>query len=229
MNIFKEIFLSIFETIIPRQCIFCGNNLNLNEKYFCSKCKTQYKYPDISTKDDFFMALMPHAKNICIMSWYEISKTAISNFKFNENLHDGRILCKLLNDRLEEKDWINDIDCIVPVPLSKKKLRQRGFNQCDIIAKQISKRFNIKVCKNNLIKIKNTKEQHKSKAQDRYLNILGTFKVKDNKLFDDKNILLVDDVITTGSTLIECCKTIHSVSPTAKIHIAALSSNRQYI
>jgi len=95
---------------------------------------------------------------------------------------------------------------IVPIPLYRRKLKERGFNQAELLARIISKYFNIKLNKNNLKRIKSTQSQTKLSANERIKNVKGVFKVKNGKEFWEKNILLVDDIYTTGATVEEAAK-----------------------
>ena len=88
--------------------------------------------------------------------------------------------------------------------MSKSSVKKRGFNQCEVIAKNLSKLLDIPV-NDSLIKIKDTREQKSLSKEERYKNIKGAFKVKKNNI-ENKRILLVDDVVTTGATLLECKK-----------------------
>ena len=93
-----------------------------------------------------------------------------------------------------------DIDFIVYIPSSKKAIRDRGFNQCEYLAEEISKNLSISVCK-DIIKNKNIKEQKLLSKEERYKNIKGAFSLKTDKNIKNKKLLLLDDVMTTGSTI----------------------------
>ena len=98
------------------------------------------------------------------------------------------------------------IDYLVPVPLSKERMNIRGFNQSEILAKGINWKY-----KNLLIKTKNTNPQARSTRQQRIINLENAFEVDKGYNLENKNIVLVDDVCTTGSTLMECAKVLKAV------------------
>lgn len=225
----------LYYTFFPKTCIFCNEPLTKKERLsgkneksiiyerICYTCRKNYRYEDITNIGDNFVPIACYIKDICIALWYPIAKTAIHKFKFQENIRKGEILSQMLCDRLEDKIWIHDIDYIVPVPLHYIDKFKIGYNQCDIIAAVIGKRFNKKVIRNNLMRVVRSKAQHKSSRQDRYKNVRGAFKVKHTDVFDNKKILLIDDVVTTCSTLKECCKVLMENSNN-EIYVACLSS-----
>ena len=110
-------------------------------------------------------------------------------------------------------------DTIIPVPISKKRYKQRGYNQSALIAKelaeQIQKNKKQKITYNNksLLKTKNIIEQSKLNKEERIKNIQGVYELKNKTLLKDKKILLIDDIYTTGSTVKECCKTLNQAQP----------------
>ncbi|MGR6837106.1 double zinc ribbon domain-containing protein [Syntrophomonas erecta] len=106
----------------------------------------------------------------------------------------------------EPRFW--PIDVIVPVPASQASLQQRGFNQTEVLGRQISKRLKLRMVTDALERVKETPSQRELTREEREKNLLQAFNVKDNKKIYRKNILLVDDVYTTGSTSRECTRTL---------------------
>ena len=102
--------------------------------------------------------------------------------------------------------WQNSV--LIPVPLDKKKLKSRGYNQSEELAKELSEVLQIPMISDNLIKIKNTKPQMELKKEEREKNLGKAFKIKNSQTLLGKKIFLVDDVYTTGSTMDECAKTL---------------------
>lgn len=100
------------------------------------------------------------------------------------------------------------IDLIVPVPISRGGLKQRGFNQTELLAKQISKRLNLRMDPYVICRVKDTPPQVELSREEREKNLLFAFEIKDSKKVYRKNILLVDDVYTTGSTCRECTRVL---------------------
>ncbi|MFU7516960.1 ComF family protein [Clostridium sp. HCS.1] len=132
-----------------------------------------------------------------------VLKKLILEFKYNKNFVAGSILVDFLCDMIIENQI--DIDYIVYIPSSKKAIKNRGFNQCEYLAKEINKNLDISIC-NDVIKNKNVKEQKLLSKEERCKNIKGAFKLKTDKNIKNKKLLLIDDVMTTGATLYECEK-----------------------
>ncbi|MBP3253464.1 MAG: ComF family protein [Bacteroidales bacterium] len=228
MNTVFYIIKSVFFTLFPRTCIFCNKILDVDEHRICKRCNKLYPYPVIDKPGVFFAPLYPYTSRICIMGRYTYIKKALLEFKFRENIAKGNILGKMLSDKLMLTDWAKDIDIIVPVPLHKKQLKKRTYNQCRIIADIIGKKLNKPVIEHNLYKVNITKNQHRIGYSSRLDNPENNYNVKNTALFADKKILLVDDVITTCTTLTECCKALKQC-PNIEISICALASNRRHI
>lgn len=128
-------------------------------------------------------------------------KKLILEFKYNKNFIAGKIITNYLCELIENS--ISNIDCIVYVPSSKKALKLRGFNQCEFLAKEVGKKLNIEVI-DCIKKRNNIKEQKSLSKEERYNNIINAFFIEDNKKIKNKNILLIDDVTTTGATVLAC-------------------------
>lgn len=152
-----------------------------------------------------------------------VLKKLILEFKYNKNFVAGSILVDFLCNMIIENKF--DIDFIVYIPSSKKAIRDRGFNQCEYLAEEISKNLSISVCK-DIIKNKNIKEQKLLSKEERYKNIKGAFSLKTDKNIKNKKLLLLDDVMTTGATLYECEKLLKE---SGAISINILTVAKSYI
>ncbi|WP_300408743.1 ComF family protein [Lagierella sp.] len=136
-------------------------------------------------------------------------KRMISEFKFREKRYYGKVFAKLLEDFYRKNGL--DYDLLVPIPLHRKKLLKRGYNQCDILCDFLGERLNIPVNKEILIKIKETKDQHLLSSSKRRTNVNYAFKAIGKKGLLNKRILLVDDLITFGYTLEEGVRALKDV------------------
>ena len=140
-----------------------------------------------------------------VMQYDLITGFLLKSYKFNKKFCYARLLIKLIQiwiirqENLFNKNNYN-IDVIIPMPLHRVKLITRGFNQSICFAKFLSKQLNVKLSLNIIKKIKNTNSQARLNAQKRKQNLVGSFKVDIKKLKNAKRVLIVDDVMTTGSS-----------------------------
>ena len=159
----------------------------------CSKCKSEIKR-------------VHQQEEIMAYGYYGgVLKKLILNLKYHKSFIAGKVLADLLCQIIIEKKL--SIDCICYVPISKDSLKKRGFNQCSVLAKNISSILDIPVI-DCLVKVKETKEQKLLGKEERMKNILDAFEIKNKEKLFKKNILLIDDVYTTGATINECKKNI---------------------
>jgi len=132
-------------------------------------------------------------------------KKCVHQFKYREKTQLINIFEKMFSNLLTHDIFSTyEVQLVIPVPLHKKRLRSRGYNQSEIIAKKISKRYGIAISSGNLIKTRHTTAQMKLSKTLRIKNLINAFSVKNKAIIKGRKILLVDDVITTGATLNTC-------------------------
>jgi ComF family protein len=146
----------------------------------------------------------------------------IHQLKYKGNQAIGYFLGELMGKSLLNSNRFKNLDYLIPLPLYPEKERKRGFNQATIICNGLSARMNVPVLKDNVIRQRFTETQTKKHRRERWENVADSFLVKDPSLLNDKNILLVDDVVTTGATLEACGHTI-AQSAIVTLSVAALS------
>jgi ComF family protein len=146
----------------------------------------------------------------------------IHKLKYDGMKEAGFQMGKIYASALKESGFFEDIDLIIPVPLHPSKRRKRGFNQCDCICSGISEISSIPVDDKSLARVSVSDTQTKKTRYDRWLNVEGIFEVKTDGLLTGKHILLVDDVITTGSTIESCTNALLKVEG-VKVSVIALA------
>lgn len=206
----RSIFLDLktaagwmLDLLYPPKCMICGDLLGENKKCFCTECLEEYKVLGWMSRG---CRIGPHEKRVSgIFSLFEYRdkiKHVIWKFKFQGKTFYSGGLAGLMANELQPYNEL--IDSIVPVPISKERFRQRGYNQTELIANDLGKLLNIPVDRSSLCKLKNIKKQSSLKGRNRYENVIGAYGVKDIHAISGKRILLIDDVLTTGSTMGEC-------------------------
>ena len=198
MNIIIE---NVLNLIYPPVCGFCNQICN---EHLCKKCAIKIKEYEINsirkTKDKYFDELL------CLFKYEDIIRDILIKYKFQNKAYLYKTFVKITLKNKKICGFLKNYDIIIPVPISKKRKQKRGYNQSYLIAKEISKYTNLK-CENNcLIKQKETIEQSKLDKEQRKTNIKGAYKIINKAKIINKNILIVDDIYTTGNTANECAR-----------------------
>jgi ComF family protein len=141
--------------------------------------------------------------------------------KYNGRPETGRELAARFADEIINDGFFDGMDLIVSVPLHRFKKLKRGYNQTEYIAEGIARKTGL-VINRNLIALKPHSSQTRKNAFERWKNSLDIYGVKNPEELENKHVLLVDDVITTGSTMLACCEAIHRAAPSATISVIAL-------
>ena len=210
----KENKPSFFEKLIrliyPVKCMVCDTILSEDAAlYICDPCKKSLpRYKGKIVKN---MSL-PYLDGIFAAFYYQDGiETAIHNMKFKNHPKLAKTIGILLCEELIKQETLPDIDYIVPIPMHPKKKRQRGYNQSELLARQAAQFLQKEVRTDILIKTKNTKSQSLLKREERLINLESAFEVNDDIAINNtykKSILLVDDVLTTGTTINTCAKVL---------------------
>lgn len=208
---------TITELVFPQRlyCNCCGKYIDKTRTYglcnHCIKCMS-FKFTDLI--DDENREYFNSAAAVMGYGLYE--RQLIFGLKYNGRTHLAPEISRILRDGLLEKlaakeecPWLYD-DLIVPVPLHPKRLRERGFNQVEKIGEYLSKDIGIPLCAKGLLRVKETKAQRALTAKERQRNMEGVFEVNPKlaEHMKDKNILLLDDICTTGATALSCARVL---------------------
>lgn len=196
MNLFELIKRSIF----PKRCELCGEVIEI-DKNRCGYCEFAQRMNGRSTD-----AKMAYESVTAPYLYMDSIRAGIHKFKYRGFTELAKGFAKEMADTVKTEYRNIDFDLITYVPLAKKKKRKRGYNQAELLAKELSKELDVP-CVNALNKIKNTDSQQGKKRKERMNNLKDAFEIADVDV-KGKTILLVDDVKTTGSTLNECSKVL---------------------
>lgn len=216
MNFFK----GINELLFPEAgvCLLCNVETDDVDRYICSHCRNNIEY--LNREID-----LPYLeKTIYSLFYNEFIKEKIYLYKYENYGYLYKPLGEILLQTIYEKNIMKDIDVITYVPIHRRRRAIRGYNQSELIAGYLSKKLDIPISRNNLIRIKWTKPQNKLNRHDRIRNIEGVFKIKDSIEFMDKEILIIDDIITTGSTVSECAKVLLEEGKGRKVYALSITS-----
>lgn len=176
--------------IPEHHCIKCGIPLRMTEDgSICERCKNSNYYFD---------------RVISAVKYERDVKNLIYKFKYSNHTYLATTIGRIMAHKLKQEDI--EADIIIPVPLYKGKEKERGFNQAILISKYIAEETNIPLNTDILVRTKNTKVMYNLTGKERLENVEGAFKVINKGIIVNKNILLVDDIFTTGATVNSCSK-----------------------
>lgn len=196
-------FDNLLNLIFPNVCGFCDE---ITKNNLCDSCKVKSqihkKEKELYVFDKYFDELL------YLYNYEGIIRDSIIKYKFNDKSYIYKTFAEEIINSQKLSSKIKKIDMIIPVPISKKRKEERGYNQSQLIAKYLSKKFNKKYIKNVLIKNKNNLLQSSLNKTKREKNVIGVYDIPKEKNFEieNKNVILIDDIYTTGSTVNECSK-----------------------
>lgn len=230
---FNKLLKYIKSVLIDSHCFACGAALEIDEKVICNQCKHTtiadlFASPMLKHKDNIVeqrlmgLALFETAASLMPFEQNTLSQQLIHDLKYNNYKAIGSLLGEAIATQIKQNKTHTQIDYIVPLPLHPKRIAQRGYNQSELIAAEVSRQLNIPLQTTNLYRTRNNESQTQKNAEERKKNVEDLFAQHNPTLFENKTILLIDDVLTTGSTIISCCKALNT-SPNIKIHIYTAS------
>ncbi len=200
MNYLEKILEYIF---LPS----CGICSKLGEEYLCKNCgKEIRRYLINLEKSDKNENI--RIKKFFVLKYDGIVRKNIIKYKFNDKPYLYKMFSKIILEDKKACEFIKSYDIIIPVPVHKARKSKRGYNQSELIAKEISKELKIKTYSDVLIKINNNKVQSTLNKNERKENVKNAYKIINEQKINNKNIIIFDDIYTTGSTINECIKTL---------------------
>lgn len=229
MNFLISDLVNLF---FPEVCAACNNALFKGESVICTQClfhlpKTNFHLQPSNPVEKQFWGKVPiHAAT----ALYYFNKGArvqhlIHQLKYKGEKKVGVLAGNILGEALKQSETFNSVSTIVPVPLHISKLRIRGFNQSDFFATGISEAMNVPAIPDLLFRNTNTSTQTKKNRFSRFENVNKVFSLNPAYTHSPHHFLLVDDVITTGSTMVSCAETLLEI-PGSKVSIATIAFAR---
>lgn len=223
-------FQQILQFLFPPKCVFCGSLVESRKSLeICQGC-----YKKVPFFHEGFLPLSheePYsslrAQLICLCKYEGMVKSTILRYKFMNKSGYCRAFAKLLVERIKKMTNYQNLDIIVGVPLNLDRERLRGFNQAQLLAKEISNGLKKAHDPSLLIRVRNTKIQSTLEKSERILNMKDAFQVSYQRDIKNKTVLLVDDIATTGATLGECSKALLTAGA-KEVVCAVIASGRKY-
>ena len=199
---FKKLYTDLLDFIYPPYCILCGAELETENKLICGHCWEQL---DSSSTREIFISKQ---RILALYSYSNDVKIIIHNLKYRNKTHLAVNLGRSIGKIIKEDKRFCNLDLLIPIPLHKVKQRSRGYNQSELIVDAITDVSSIKKDNRILIRHRYTRNQAALPMRERAKNVKGAFSIADKLKIEGKKIILVDDVVTTGSTMLECIKVL---------------------
>ena len=229
MSYIYNLWDDFISLLFPRLCYGCGDHLLRNEKIICTGCfvtipRTNYHIDKDNPLEQLFWGRC-HIEKAAAFSFYNKGsriQNLIHHLKYKGIQEIGYELGRIYGLSLESSGFLSDIDLIIPVPLHPSRKRVRGFNQSEVISSGIADVSGKQLNTESLSRIKSSTTQTRRSRYERWTNVEGIFHFSQPENFYNKHILLVDDVVTTGSTIESCSREILKIEG-AKVSVVALA------
>lgn len=196
--------------IYPPTCGICGK---LNPNFLCNKCQKQLQSQAKFKIEKNLNSNYYFQEHLYIFEYQGMIRKVILNYKFNDKSYLYKTIVNFLLKNEKFFPILKSYDTIMPVPISQKRRKERGYNQSELMAKEIAKKLTKEYNNQCLFKTKHIIEQSKLNKEERQRNIQGVYELYHPKMLQGKKILLIDDIYTTGNTVKECCKMISQAKP----------------
>ena len=219
----------LLQLIFPDVCCHCGEPLVGDERHLCTRCMAQipwahHAFSPGNEVEQRLAGRIPLKAGAALLLFRQgnLAQTIVHQIKYEGNLAMAQQYGRLLGAELQSSGRFSNIDCHVPVPLHRRRKRQRGYNQSELLCDAMAEVMHLPVVAGNLYRRRYTDTQTHKNRQARMDNMKEVFAVRHPEHFEDKHILLVDDIITTGATTENCYHALRTV-PNLQISIAALA------
>lgn len=199
----------------PNLCLGCGGDSLNDGEFICFKCYAELPYTHFNihrnnkTERVFYgRTRITHAMSLLYFSKNAVVQNLMHELKYKGQKELGIHLGRMMGKAINESECFSDIDYLVPLPLSERKKRQRGYNQSEMLCIGISEVIEKPVLNNTVLRTVHTSTQTRKHRRERWKNVEGIFEIREGEKLNGKHILLVDDVITTGATLEACAEVV---------------------
>ena len=221
----KKVLHDFIDLVFPNCCPGCDQPLVSGEQHICTSCELDLPiYPVNESIMNYFAGRLELSDARAYIKFYHggIAQKLLHQIKYKGEQDLGKYLGKVFMEHLKREPSYKNVDVLVPVPLHKSKLRVRGYNQSEVLAKGMAEVLGATVDTTSVVRIKKSETQTRKDRAARWQNVSGIFEVANEKI-KGKHVLLVDDVITTGATL-EACGEVILAAGASSLSVAALAA-----
>ena len=202
MNILEK----TLELIFLPSCGVCGK---IEKTYLCKECGKELEKHAINRVYN----INNNIEMFSVFKYDDLIRKLILQYKFNDKSYLYKMFCEFLMNDKKILDFIKSYDIIIPVPMYKSKVRKRGYNQSELIAKELARKLGLIVYTDVLIKMKNNKVQSTLNQKERLENTKNVYKLINLEKINNKRVLIFDDIYTTGATINACIEEVKKANP----------------
>ncbi len=225
----KKLWNDLLNLFFPHLCLLCKTPLVEGEEHICLKClcdlpRTGYDFREENPATYLFAGKAPRYRAAAFLHYEKGGhvQQLIHALKYYDNYEIGYYLGRLMGQYYQEALLTDLPDVLLPVPLHPKKQRKRGYNQAEWIARGVNDILNLPIDTTSCRRTKETDTQTRKQVYERWENVQDIFTLSDSTALAGKHILLIDDVITTGSTLAACAQTLLTI-PNTRVSVLAVA------
>lgn len=225
---FSEAWIALFRLVAPRRCLGCRQRTDEAHPAVCPHCYAQLLFTDWPARghrmERMFWGQFPIGRAFALLYYAPETPTPaiIHHIKYRQDADAGRRLAEQMLRHLAHTDFFAEVDALVPIPLNKARERHRSFNQAHSIAQGVASLTGLPLWPHIVTRHTNNPSQTQVAIFERRSNVEGIFSVSSEADLRGKHLLLIDDVMTTGSTLTACARTLVAAGAT-RISILTLA------
>ncbi|CAN5338968.1 ComF family protein [soil metagenome] len=210
-NKLAQIVSPLVHMLYPHVCCGCGSDVLPADNLICLDCFNELPHTNYASQAGNAVEKIFWGRLNISAAYSEfyftkgtVVRTLIHELKYRNNIEIGMYLGTMMGESILKSNRITNIDYLIPLPLFADKQKKRGYNQAAVICNGMAQLLNVPVITGNLIRREATETQTKKHRSERWENVSESFFVNDRSVLENKNVILVDDVITTGATIEAC-------------------------
>lgn len=210
---FSRLLSEVGDILVPRRCPLCRKRLMAGEEFLCLSCSTELPFTRYFGREGnpverIFWGKIPVVRANAYLHYYPESMVSrlFLALKYGNCPHYGPVLGAMMAAELSASGFFDDVDAIVPVPLAKKRLRKRGYNQSEMLAKGVQRITHLPLLTDAVARVVPNPTQTQLTRAERRGNVADVFGLLRPEKLAGRHLLLVDDILTTGSTLMACAE-----------------------
>lgn len=238
----RETGTALLDTVMPRLCVVCRRKLILRERFICTEClaglpRTYFSSSSHNVMADRFNEVIQRYIDgyerysyACALFYYNsesLYKRIPRHLKYENGIASGRFFAGMLGREMASSELYADVDVVIPVPLHRWRRWSRGYNQAEVIGKEVAAALGARLRADVLVRARRTRTQTRLSVEEKARNVAAAFRVRTDAFSEEGlpcHVLLVDDVFTTGATLNACRMALREVlPPSVRISVATLA------